>query len=63
MANVCEKVKHYKTKEYKVRILSSYKKNLLLLLKQGFNPFVHNSELYQQLKTLVIEKEIEETPK
>jgi hypothetical protein len=63
MENVYGKVKHYKTKEYKVRILSSYRKNLFLLLKQGFNPLADNSELYQQLKTLVIEKEICETPK
>ena len=63
MENVYGKVKHYKTKEYKVRILSSYRKNLFLLLKQGFNPLADNSELYQPLKTPVIEKEIEETPK
>jgi hypothetical protein len=63
MANVFGKVNHYKNKESRMRILSSYRKNLFLLLKQGFNPLADNSELYQPLKTPVIEKEIEETPK
>ena len=35
----------------------------MLLLKQGFNHFVDNSEFYQQLKTPVAEKEIAEAPK
>jgi tRNA U38,U39,U40 pseudouridine synthase TruA len=63
MENVYGKVNHYKKKESRMRILSSYRKNLFLLLKQGFNPLADNSELYQPLKTPVIEKEIEETPK
>ncbi len=37
-------------------VLSSYRKNLLLLLKEGFNPFVDNTELYQQLKSSVLPK-------
>ena len=64
MENVYGKVNHYKKKESRMRsTLSSYRKNLFLLLKQGFNPLADNSELYQPLKTPVIEKEIEETPK
>ena len=64
MENVYGKVNHYKKKESRLSsILSSYRKNLFLLLKQGFNPLADNSELYQPLKTPVIEKEIEETPK
>jgi hypothetical protein len=56
MANLYGKVNQYKTKESRMSILSSYRKNLLLLLKQGFNPFVVNTELYQQLKTTVTKK-------
>ena len=47
MGNVYGKVNQYKTKEARMSILSSYRKNLLLLLKQGFNPFIDNSELYE----------------
>jgi integrase len=57
MANVYGKVNHYKTKEARMSILSSYRKNLLFLLKEGFNPFIDNSELYEQLKNPIEEKE------
>ncbi|WP_298882001.1 site-specific integrase [uncultured Polaribacter sp.] len=50
MANVYGKVNHYKTKEARMSVLSSYRKNLLFLLKQGFNPFEDNTELYQNLR-------------
>lgn len=63
MANVYRIVNQFKTKEARTSVLSSYRKNLLLLLKQGFNPFVDNSELYEALRNPAIEKEPEETPK
>jgi integrase len=63
MANVYGIVNQYKTKEARMSVLSSYRKNLLLLLKQGFNPFIDNSELYKDLRNPAIEKEPEETPK
>ncbi|ARV06081.1 hypothetical protein BTO04_04910 [Polaribacter sp. SA4-10] len=63
IANIYGKVNQYKTKESRMSVLSSYRKNLMFLLKQGFNPFIDNTELYQQLKNPVTEKEIEETPK
>ena len=53
-------VNHYKTKESRMSVLSSYRQNLLLLLKQGFNPFIDNTELFVELKTPVAEKKIEE---
>jgi integrase len=55
MANIYGKVNHYKTKEARLSVLSSYRKNLLFLLKQGFNPLEDNTELYQNL-TKPIEK-------
>ncbi|QXP68458.1 tyrosine-type recombinase/integrase [Polaribacter sp. AHE13PA] len=63
MANVYGKVNQYKTKENRMSILSSYRKNLLFLLKQGFNPFIDNSELYEQLKNHTVDIELEETLK
>ncbi|WP_397446923.1 tyrosine-type recombinase/integrase [Polaribacter sp. R77954] len=50
MTNVYGKVNHYKTKEDRISILSYYKKKLLFLLNQGFNPFTNNSKFYEQLK-------------
>ncbi|QNM84604.1 site-specific integrase [Polaribacter pectinis] len=49
MANIYGKVNNYKTKEARLAILTSYRKNLLKLLKLGFNPFEENSDLYHKL--------------
>lgn len=38
----------YKTKEDRLSVLVTYRKVLLRLLKQGYNPFVDNTELYTQ---------------
>lgn len=38
----------YKTKEQRLSLLTAYRKNLLLLLKKGFNPFEDNKELIAQ---------------
>ena len=60
MANIYGKVNHYKTKEARMSVLSSYRKNLLFLLNQGFNPFLENTELYEQLKNSIKEREKEQ---
>lgn len=36
----------YKTKEERLSILVTYRKVLLKLLKQGYNPYADNTELY-----------------
>jgi len=41
----------YKTKEERMFVLLIYRKNLLELLKQGYNPFSDNTELHQKLNS------------
>jgi integrase len=41
----------YKTKEERLSVLVTYRKVLLKLLKQGYNPYGDNTELYQRLNT------------
>ena len=52
MKNIYGKVNLYKTKEDRLAVLSSYRKRLLLLLKQGYNPFENNNELYLSHKNV-----------
>ncbi|WP_439128436.1 tyrosine-type recombinase/integrase [Polaribacter sp.] len=59
MANIYGKVNQYKTKEARMSVLSSYRKNLIILLRKGYNPFTDNNELYTKLKNSNKEKEIE----
>ncbi len=40
----------YKTKEDRLLVLSAYRKKILELLKQGYNPFEENTALYQKQK-------------
>lgn len=47
MKNIYGKANRYKTKEKRWAILTSYRKNLVKLLKEGFNPFEDNTERYQ----------------
>ena len=54
MGNIYGKCNHYKTKTERLSILTSLQKNLLKLLRQGYNPFKENQELYNI--------EIEKTP-
>lgn len=54
MGNIYGNSNHYKTKAERLSILTSLQKNLLKLLKKGYNPFKGNQELYN--------KEIEKTP-
>ncbi|WMI70061.1 site-specific integrase [Mangrovimonas sp. YM274] len=49
----------YKTKEERLEVLTIYRKTILKLLKQGYNPFADNTELYQKLNG---KKEEEITP-
>lgn len=41
-------------------ILTSYRKNLIILLKRGYNPFQDNTDLYAKFKVTNQEREIEE---
>lgn len=47
----------YKTKEQRMEILIVYRKVLLRLLKQGYNPFADNAELYHKLNQKETAKE------
>ena len=44
-------VNKYKTKEERLSVLVTYRKILLKLLKQGYNPYTDNTELYQQINS------------
>ena len=50
MKNIYGKVNLHKTKEDRLAVLSSYRKRLIYLLKQGYNPFEENNELYLSKK-------------
>ena len=50
MKNVYGKANNHKTKEDRLFVLTVYKRNLLKLLKEGFNPFDDNSELFAKRK-------------
>jgi len=45
MKNIYGITNNFKTKEERFSILSTYRRNLIILLKKGFNPFEDNSEL------------------
>ena len=47
--NIYGVVNKYKTKEDRMSVLVMYRKTLVRLLKQGYNPFDDNAELYQKL--------------
>ena len=61
MQNIYGKANLYKTKEERYLILTSYRKNLLILLKKGYNPFKNNDKLYNELNAP--KKEEENKPK
>ena len=46
--NIYGKTNQYKTKADRYTILNLYKKRLSLLLKEGFNPFIDNTYLYNK---------------
>jgi integrase len=53
--NIYGKANTFKNKEDRLYMLTTYRKNLLKLLKQGYNPFEDNTELYQK-HTSAVEK-------
>ncbi|PKQ44523.1 tyrosine-type recombinase/integrase [Confluentibacter flavum] len=53
----------YKTKEERLSVLVTYRKVLLKLLKQGYNPFVDNTELYLQIRCKALIKEDQNSKK
>ena len=46
MKNIYGKTNTYKTKEDRLSILTVYRKKLLSLLQEGFNPYEDNTNLY-----------------
>jgi len=50
MGNIYGKTNKYKTKEDRLAILSSYRRNLLHLLREGYNPFKDNTALFLKPK-------------
>lgn len=52
MKNIYGKTNRYKTKEARYSVLSIYKRRLLKLLKDGYNPFVDNTEHHRLRTTL-----------
>ena len=48
MKNIYGGANRFKTKAERYSVLSLYKKRLLRFLKQGYNPFEDNTELYQR---------------
>lgn len=50
MKNIYGKTNNYKTKEDRLSILSIYRKKLLALLKEGFDPYQDNTALYASRK-------------
>ncbi len=65
MQNIYGKANNYKTKEDRIFVLTLYKRNLLKLLKEGFNPFEDNTELLAKRKAnnAVLTKQQEGEPK
>ncbi|RCW91294.1 tyrosine-type recombinase/integrase [Winogradskyella arenosi] len=47
--NIYGNANTYKTKEDRLALLSRYRKRLLKLLQQGYNPYVDNTELFKKL--------------
>ena len=72
MQNIYGKCNNYKNKEDRLSVLTAYRKKLLQLLKEGFNPFEDNSDLFknrtaiktpQVIEQPSIEPEVVEVPK
>ena len=73
MKNIYGAVNTFKNKEDRLSLLSRYRRRLLKLLKEGYNPYMDNTELYQtklakkkvntsESKSTVEAKEIENIP-
>jgi len=62
MKNIYGIANKFKTKEDRLYVLTTYRRNLIKLLKEGFNPFENNSELIAKKKqenNAVIQTKIE----
>ena len=59
MGNIYANANRYNTKEERLSILSSFQRNLLKLLKDGYNPFEDNQELYNREIEKVSSKKFE----
>lgn len=53
MKNIYGTANTYKTKEDRLSVLTSYRKNLIRLLKLGFNPFEDNVGLFQKNNSII----------
>lgn len=61
MQNIYGKTNVYKTKEDRLTILSSYRRNLLKLLKEGYDPFKDNTDLFLKRKEKAHDSIVEPT--
>ena len=61
MQNIYGKTNVYKTKEDRLAILSSYRRNLLQLLKEGYDPFKDNTALFLKRKEKAHDSIVEPT--
>lgn len=61
MKNIYGQVNTYKTKEERLTLLSLYRRRLLLFLKDGYNPFLDNTELYQSKTATNSNEKLSET--
>jgi len=57
MKNIYGKANNYKTKADRLTILTSYRKNLLKLLKEGYSPFENNEELKKSSRLVILKKD------
>jgi integrase len=64
MVNTYGNANRYHTKEERLSILTNFQRHLLKLLKEGYNPFESNQEIYNKEFENVSSKEVEiEAPK
>lgn len=61
MKNIYGKCNNYKTKEDRLSVLTIYRRKLLQVLKEGFNPFEDNSDLLKKRTTIKTTQAIEQT--
>jgi integrase len=55
MKNIYGKASTYTTKEDRLSVLTAYRKSLLALLKEGFNPFEDNTTLFKSRNEPVVD--------
>lgn len=62
MQNIYGKANSFKTKEDRLAVLSTYRRVLIKLLKEGFNPYEDNSVLIEKRKQKTIEVKEDKIP-